>query len=377
VVLTEWDAPTSSRRRPGALVAIGLAPTVSFDRQNHEVFEPSRRTVPAWAYTVRRGKLMNTKIGWGLLLNCAAFAQGMRDVTVTGIPGVIAAGAKWTAAWQGPDNADGIAGTADGGLLFAQEQPSRISKLDAHDKASVFLEDTHGAGAVAIDSQGRMLAVERTCTDPGGKPAECKEPTAVGMLAPRRKILADNIGGKSLGRLNDLVADRKGGIYFNGAGTYYVNAAGKVSNIGDNIRTNGITLSPDEKTLYVTNGSAIVAFDIQPDGTVKNQREFGRLEAGGSGDGMVVDSAGRLYVTSQPGVQVLSPEGKYLGLIPTPRNAISVAFAGPGKKTLYIVGSGALGPDGKEFATPPGVRNNAKTIYRIPMLAEGFAGRAK
>jgi len=56
---------------------------------------------------------------------------------------------------------------------------------------------------------------------------------------------------------------------------------------------------------------------------------------------------------------------------------ISVAFSGADKKMLYVVGSGALGPDGREFVTPEGVRNNAKTIYRIPMLAEGFKGRAK
>ena len=54
-----------------------------------------------------------------------------------------------------------------------------------------------------------------------------------------------------------------------------------------------------------------------------------------------------------------------------------MAFAGPDKKILYVVGSGALGADGKEAATPPGVRNNAKTIYRIPMIAEGFKGRPK
>jgi len=74
---------------------------------------------------------------------------------------------------------------------------------------------------------------------------------------------------------------------------------------------------------------------------------------------------------------VLSPEGKYLGLIPTPRSAISAAFSGPAKRTLYVVGAGALGPGGMELRTPPGVRNNAKTIFKIPMLAEGFQGRAK
>src|ERR1700737_3665683 len=81
--------------------------------------------------------------------------------------------------------------------------------------------------------------------------------------------------------------------------------------------------------------------------------------------------------TRRPGVQVPSPEGKYLGLIPTPRSVISAAFSGPDKKTLYVVGAGALGSDGKEFQTPQGVRNNAKTIYKIAMLAEGFQGRVK
>src|SRR3954465_12426778 len=98
-------------------------------------------------------------------------AQGARDVMVTAIPGVIAAGATWTRAWQGTDNADGIVGTDDGGLLFAQEQPNQISRLDRSDRASLFLRDTHGAGALSVDAAGRIFAVERTCTDPGRRAA--------------------------------------------------------------------------------------------------------------------------------------------------------------------------------------------------------------
>ena len=60
-----------------------------------------------------------------------------RDVTVTAIPGVVAAGARWQVVWQGFDNADGIVGTSDGGLLFAQEQPNTVRKLDKNDKNSV------------------------------------------------------------------------------------------------------------------------------------------------------------------------------------------------------------------------------------------------
>jgi len=264
-------------------------------------------------------------------------------------------------------------------LLFAQEQPSRVRKLDAAGKDSIYLENTHGAGALAIDSQGRLLAVERTCTDPGfpAIAGNCKEPTVVAVLAPDRKVIADSYQGKPLGRLNDLVVARKGGVYFTVGNAYYVSPAGMVTNLGDDIRSNGIMLSPDEKTLYVTNGATILAFDVRADGAPANRRTFARLEAGGNGDGMAVDAQGRLYVTTAPGVQVFGADGKYLGVISTPRSVISVAFAGAGKRMLYVVGSGALDPDGKEHTVPAGSRNNAKSIYQIRMVAQGFTGRAK
>ena len=311
----------------------------------------------------------------------AIAAAQLREVTVSEIPGVVQAGAKWTVAWQGTDNADGIVGTADGGLLFAQEQPNQVSKLDKNDRVSVFIKDTHGAGSLSMDSKNQVVAILRTCTDPGnagrGITAPCTEPTAVAFLTPQRKVLAETVDGKSLGRLNDLVAGKNGHIYFTSGGAFHLTPAGKVSTIGGELRTNGIMLSPDEKTLYITNGMVVVALDIQPDGSVTNRRDFAKLEAGGAGDGMTIDADGRLYVTSAPGVQVFNAQGKYLGLIPTPRPVISVAFSGPDKKTLYVVGGGALGRDGKEFETPQGVRNNAKTIFKIPMLAQGFKGRAK
>ncbi len=43
---------------------------------------------------------------------------------------------------------------------------------------------------------------------------------------------------------------------------------------GDVRQVNGIILSPDEKTLYATNGGVLVAFDVQADGALTNQREF-------------------------------------------------------------------------------------------------------
>ncbi len=199
------------------------------------------------------------------------------------------------------------------------------------------------------------------------------------VLAPERRILADRFNGQGLGRLNDLIVDKKGGVYFNAGDTYYLSPGGQVTSViaDSKIRTNGLALSRDEKTFYATNGNVILAFDVDPDGSLKNQRNFGSLEAGGRGDGSTIDAAGRLYVSSGPGVQVFNTEGKYLGVIPAPRDVISTAFAGPGKKTLYISCRGALGPDGKEFATPAGTRNNAMTIYKVSVLTAGFKRRAK
>ena len=302
-----------------------------------------------------------------------------KQVTVTAIPGVIAAGAQWKLVWQGPDNADGLVGTNDGGILFAQEQPSTVGKLDANDRFSIFARDTRGAGALGIDHKGRVVAAERTCSDPGGKPDQCHDDAKLSVLSPTREVLATKYGDKPFWRMGELQLDSKGGAYFSDeSGTYFVNAAGKVSLVADkSVRTNGMMLSRDEKTLYLTNGRTIVALDVQPDGTTRNQRDFATLQ-GGNGDGMGIDAEGRLYVTSgDGGIEVLSAEGKHLGVIPLPRSASSVAFSGRDKKVLYAKGAGMTGPDGKEVTTPPGVRNNAKAIYRIDMIAQGYMGRPK
>jgi gluconolactonase len=129
--------------------------------------------------------------------------------------------------------------------------------------------------------------------------------------------------------------------------------------------------------LYVTNNTSVLAFDVKADGTTSNRRDFGTLNGDDGGDGMAVDSEGRLYVTGNKGVHVLSPRGEYLGLIPTPRRPITIAFAGPDKRVLYAPSSGAVGPDGKAWATPETIRNTAMTIYRLQMLSQGYMGRPK
>ena len=104
---------------------------------------------------------------------------------------------------------------------------------------------------------------------------------------------------------------------------------------------------------------------LQPDGTLKNRRNFAKLQGvqrtdtgvTSGADGLAVDSKDRVYVCTSTGVQVFSPKGETLGTIPLSRAPQNLAFGGPDKKTLYVVGRGAA--------------------YKIQMLAQGFKGRVK
>jgi len=289
--------------------------------------------------------------------------EGPRDYTVTAIPGVIAAGQTWTFVWQElGNNGDGIIGTDDGGLLVAQNDNSRVVKLSTNGQASVVYSDTNTGGALSMSPTGALFIAAR-----GFNPT-------IMQLAPQRRTLASSYQGDPLdclgSVLNDLTADSRGGVYFTMGGVYYASPAGVVTPYGDNLRPNGIVLSADEQTLYVTNGPTLAAFDVRPDGSLTNQREFATLEAGGGGDGLTIDAAGRVYVATGAGVQVVGPDGRYLGVIPTPRGTISTAFGGRDKKTLFVLARGARDAAGTEVA-------NAAQVYTIQMIAQGYMGRAK
>jgi len=300
--------------------------------------------------------------GAGRAGGAPAQVPGIREYKVEAIPGVIAAGQQWKFLWQEVgNNGDGIVGTDDGALLLAQNDNSKVLKLDKDGKTSVAYSDTHTGGALSMNKKKAMFIVER------GLRAN------VTQLTPQRKLLADSYQGEPLdcigGVINDLTADSKGGVYFTMGGVYYADPKGVVTKYG-NTTPNGIVLSADEKTLYATNGPAIAAFDVQPNGSLTNQREFAKLEGPGGGDGSTIDKDGRLYVTTNVGVQVLGPDGKHLGTIPTPRGVITAAFGGKDKKMLYILARGATDANGTEVA-------NAAQVWAIQMIAQGYKGRAK
>ena len=291
--------------------------------------------------------------------------------SVEAIAGVVKADAQWHQVWtESGNNADGIVGLKDGSVLVAQQDNSDVLSIDPQGNAKTVYTDTNTGGAVSINKKGQVFIVER------GYQQSIQE------LAPEHKVLADKFQGDSLdcvSGLNDLTAASNGGVYFTFGKLYYAAPDGTVTQQGDiKAFTNGIILSADEKTLYVTDGANLDAFDVQADGSLGNQRTLAKLTGGG--DGSTIDSMGRIYVTSGPVIDVISPKGKLLGVIPVPAGdaAISVAFGGPGKHTLYCVAlakkfhNGSLGLPSDHVQGGQGGE-----LIGIELLSHGYSGRAK
>jgi gluconolactonase len=316
-------------------------------------------------------------------------APGVAGAAVA-IPGVVRAGAPIERILTGFDGLDDPIGLTDGSLVFSEPGARRLHRLNTSTNAvSVLVPESNESHGVTEDAMGRLISAQAWDGS-----------TRIGVIHPpeRRAILSDNFEGRPFSRPNDLIVTRRGGVYFTDPGltvqqaealvkrlgkplgprlppaVYYVPPGGRAAKIEDKmIRPNGIQLSRDEKVLYVSdsNGAEVIAWDIQPDGLVRNRRAFGTLTGrstrdNGLGgirtfaDGMTIDNEGRLYVATGGGIEVLSAQGQHLGTIPAkcpPADCQNLAFAGKQKMTLYIGGAGSL--------------------YKVETIARGFTGRAK
>ena len=173
--------------------------------------------------------------------------------------------------------------------------------------------------------------------------------------AGERKVLATHWQGKELNSPNDVVVRSDGAIYFTDPtygrtpvfgrereqeldfqGVYRVQQDGTLQCEADDFsQPNGLCLSPDEKILYVndTTRAHIRAFDVAPDGSLRNSRVFaehiGTADYDeGVVDGMKCDEQGNVYVTGPRGIWVFNERGRHLGIILMPEVAGNLNWGG-------------------------------------------------
>ncbi len=176
---------------------------------------------------------------------------------------------------------------------------------------------------------------------------------------------------------NDLVVDAKGHIYFTHTGkkeVVFVDAKTKEKRVVDaSIITttgsatvvtginapNGITLSPDQGTLAVSDyrGPNVWTFRVNGDGSldakaptmtmrlpIDPKGEFKMAEPppynpASGGDGMATDEQGRFFVATTLGVQVFDPTSRLCGVITRPqldKPLTSCTLSGAGRSYLYV-----------------------------------------
>ena len=246
----------------------------------------------------------------------------------------------------------------EGNLYYVGWVSNTLSKWDG--KTSTVLNHTPDCGhnGLALTKQKTFLLA---CSDHG----------AILELDMKGKQLrrwdADSKGKKFVGGINDIVVTANGGAYATVFGPYTSNTEppslviGKILYLapgnqkwvevaGDLNYANGIGVSPDQKTLYVSEmvGNCILKFTINKDGSLSKRSNFAllnvlvknKVESGWIGpDSMKIDSKGNIYVAQWTGGKVLklSPEGKLLHVfeIAAGDGTTNVAF-GEGGKDLYV-----------------------------------------
>jgi gluconolactonase len=309
----------------------------------------------------------------------------------TDIPGVIKGGSPIQRIVTGYKGLDDPIGLKDGSLVFSEPDARRLHRLNTQTgEVSVLVAESNESHGTTQDSQGRLISAQALDGS-----------TRIGVIYPKgsEAVLADKYNGMPFSRPNDLIVTKNGGIYFTDPGltkqqaedlvkrnggkalaprlpatVYYIPPGKAPVRIEDKlIRPNGVSLSKDETKLYVddSNGDKVFVWDIRPDGLVANRREFATLKGrstrdNGLGgipsfaDGMTFDDDGRLYVATGGGIEVFSPQGQPLGIIPVrcpPADCQNLAFSGANKQTLYVGGAGSL--------------------YKVEMIARGISTRSK
>ena len=295
---------------------------------------------------------------------------------------------------------EGVAAGPDGFMYFSDitftslckdesgkfPQAGNIWKYDPRTgEATVWRSPSGMSNGLKFDADGNLVAA--LGADFGGRML-----VRTDMETGKSYILTGLYDGKPYNALNDVTIDEQGRIYFSdprylghepifqpGYAVYRLDPDGTVERIiTDGGKTNGVLVSPDQKTLYVVSNDngwfdfqqlkegqktaqghhVLQAYDLAADGTASNRRVLVDYHPYSGPDGIIADVEGNIYAAvraeNRPGIAVYNPEGKELAFISTGDELPTNVGFGRGEESdvLYVT--------------------SGKNLYKIKMAKDGY-----
>jgi gluconolactonase len=285
-----------------------------------------------------------------------------------GIDAIVPANPKLFKLAEGFQFTEGPVWVKPGYLLFSDPDANTIYKYHpAEAKLSVFKNQSGYAGAdiaeyiqpgsngLALDPQGRLTINEHA----NRRVTRIEKNGAL-------TVLADRYQGKRLNSPNDLVYRSDGTLFFTDppfglpkayhdprkelafSGVFALHRGSLKLLSSELAGPNGIALSPYEKYLYVGNWDpskkVVMRYEVGAEATLSNGKVFFDMASAAGEDaidGIKVDREGNLYVSGPGGLWIISPAGKHLGTVVTPKHPHNLAWGDDGK-TLYLTARGSL-----------------------------------
>ena len=249
---------------------------------------------------------------------------------------------------------------AAGSILFTDLSRSDIVRFDIAGGTAAIVDPNSGAAnGMFFDAGAHLVTADRDRRQISRR--------SLADIKVVEAVLAANWQGALFNGPNDLVIDSGGGIYFSDPdynnrqstpeAVYYISPAGALSRVltgFNNMRPNGVMLSPDEATFYlaVEREKRIYAYDVAADGSLSNQRLFARTDVNAAGtvlpgitngpDGLTVDAAGNVYSAVQNAVFAWDAAGNRLFSLSVTEDPTNVELGGRNGKTLYITAGTSL-----------------------------------
>jgi gluconolactonase len=237
---------------------------------------------------------------------------------------------------------EGPAVATNGQVYFTDQPNDKIYRWDEKRGISLYLEDTRRANGLYFNHKKQLVAC-----------ADLYNQLVIWDKNKKMHVVFDGLyEGKHINAPNDLWIAPNGGIYFSDPyyhrswwpegheeiqdvrGVYYLSPEGEIKRVIDDFKQpNGLIGTPDGKTLYAAdiNDRKIWKYDIQPDGSLTHKTLF----ASKGSDGMTMDQAGNVYLTSGK-VWIYSPSGERIHEIEVPEAPSNLCFGGKKRNILFI-----------------------------------------